>query len=170
MEEDVRQEIPSGNLRFIHLIAMIALVAVVVLTGWAYFQKYRLNNAVEAVEADIATTQAQLDEMQEQNLDAVVVAQQVVSEVENAIIWSDVVTDLIQVTPLDIFYRSYSASKDGRMSVNVLTDSYDSAAQLIAVLSQEELFQDVFASSLTRGSSDSGFDVVSFGLTFNVQP
>lgn len=169
MEEDVRQEIPSGNLRFIHLIALLALVVVIVMTGWSYLNKYRLNRSLASVEAEIAATQADLEEMESQRLDAVVVAQQAVDEVDSAIAWSEVITDLITVTPLDVFYRSYSASTDGKMSLSVLTDSYDSAAYLLSILDEESMFTDVFSSSLTSGFSDSGFDVVSFGLTFNVQ-
>ena len=165
----VQQGLPSGNLKFIHLIAGALLIGVLLLTGWAYFQKYSLNNSLAEAEAAIAEVQDTLDDMSEQKLDSVVIAQNTIQSVESSqIVWSEVLTRLLASTPIDVFYRSYSASMDGQMSVSVLTDSYDSAAQLIAVLDDENTFEDVFVSSLSKGSADAGFDVVSFGITFSV--
>jgi len=172
METDVQavqQELPSGNLRFIHLIAGVLLVGVMLLTGWAYLQKYRIAKAMAVVESDIEQVQDALDEKTEQKLDSVVIAQNTIEAVEeSSIVWSSVLTRLLTVTPLDVFYRSYSASLDGQMSVSVLTDTYDSAAQLIALLDEDNTFEDVFVSSLTKGTAEAGFDVVSFGIVFSV--
>mgnify|MGYP001378084259 CR=1 FL=1 len=169
MEEDVRQEIPSGNLGFIHFIALFALGIVVLLTAWSYFSQYNLNKDIAAVQDDIELIESELTEMQNQNLDAVVIAQQTIEDVESSFVWSEVITELISVTPLDTFYRSYSASTEGKMSLSVLTDTYNSAAQLVAILDGADMFTDVFVSSLTSGSAETGFEVVSFGITFNVQ-
>ncbi len=166
----VHQELPSGNLNFIHLIAGVLLVGVVLLTSWAYFQKYNLNKALATTEIDLEEVQDALDEKSEQKLDSVVIAQNTIASVEESeIVWSEALTRLLKITPIDVFYRSYSASMDGQMSVSVLTDTYDSAAQLISVLDDDNTFGEVFVSSLNQGSADTGFDIVSFGITFSVQ-
>lgn len=165
----VQQELPSGNLGFVHLLAGAALVVVLLLTGWAYLQKHNLNNELVTVEANMAQVQAQLDKMTEQKLDSTVVAQNTIKQVKDTeIIWSEVLTRLLDATPVNVFYRSYTASMDGKLAVSVLTDSYDTAAQLISVLDQEDAFENVFVSSLSKGSASTGFDVVSFGVTFSV--
>lgn len=165
----VQQELPSGNLGFVHLLAGAALVVVLALTGWAYLEKHNLNKELVTVEANMAQIQSELAKMTEQKLDSTVVAQNTIKQVKDTeIVWSGVLTRLLDVTPVNVFYRSYTASMDGKLSVSVLTDSYDSASQLISVLDNEDDFEDVFVSSLTKGSASTGFDVVSFGVTFSV--
>ncbi len=165
----VQQELPSGNLGFMHLIAAAALIVVLSLTGFAFIKKHNLTKDLIEVEADIVAVEDQLEEKAEQNLDSTVVAQNTIDQVEESqIIWSRVLVSLLDLTPVDVFYRSYSASLDGELSVSVLTDSYDSAAQLISKLDDENDFEDVFVSSLSKGSADAGFDVVSFGVNFSV--
>ena len=159
---------PMGLLQWISLALVVVMV---LLSGWAYVQKSKVNKAIAATSVEINQAQKQLDEIREEQVDSIVLAQQTMERIEaSAIVWSEVITDLISVTPLDIFYRSYNAASDGAMSVNVLTDSYDSGAQLISILDDEDEFTNVFVSSLTQGSSSGGGegDVVSFGITFNV--
>ncbi|MDP2624654.1 MAG: hypothetical protein Q8P27_00535 [Candidatus Peregrinibacteria bacterium] len=167
---DEQNAIPSGNLQFSHLVAGLVVLVVVALTGWAYFQRYNLNNQISEVAGEIIQVEAELESLTEKQLDSVIIAQQTVDDLEtSAIQWSEAVTNLLSVTPLDIFYRSYTASSNGKMSVSVLTDSYDSAANLISVLEGSDDFSEVFVSSLTQASDESGAGVVSFGVTFNVQ-
>lgn len=164
------QDFSVGNVRLSHWVAGFIFVVVLVLTGWAHFQKIQLNKALVETEVQVNQVESQLDQMREQKLDAVVAAQAVIDEVKaSSIQWSKVVIKLLDVTPLDVFYNSYNASVEGKMTVNALTDSYDSAAQLISVLDKESLFSNVFVGSLTKGDADSGSEVVSFGVTFNVQ-
>jgi Tfp pilus assembly protein PilN len=116
----------------------------------------------------LESNQKQLDELKAENLDTLVVAQQTSTEVENSIRWSQVVQQLLKVTPVNVFYRSYSASTDGKMTVSVITDSYSSAANLIAVLNKSTVFSNAFVASMARGSSDGGSQVVTFGITFDI--
>lgn len=151
------------------LFSILVLVFVLAWTGFSVYQKHSLNRDIATLMSETADAQAQLDQMKAEALDSLIVAQETVAEVaETGIVWSDVMAHLGEITPLDIFYRSYSASSDGTMTVSVLSDSYDSAAGLLSIFEEDESFGDAFASSLTQGSTDSGSSVVSFGLTFNV--
>lgn len=163
-------KLPSGTFHFSHLIAGMALVGVLVATGWFYYQRHSLNQQIATLQSEITDTQTELNGLREKQLDSIIVAQQTVTQVEtSAIVWSEVIAHLQKITPLDVFYRSYSASADGKMTVSVLTDTYESAAELISVFSSDEQFSDPFVSSLAKGSTESGAGVVSFGVTFNVQ-
>jgi Tfp pilus assembly protein PilN len=170
MEERELGEIPSGRFSFMHLVAIAAIGLVLALTAWTFVQKRSVEKDLLTVESNVSDVQSQLDALAEKELDEVAIAQEVISDVEeNSVVWSDTILHLLSVTPLDIYYRNYSAAADGAMSVSVLTDSYDSAAHLIAVLEDDDSFVDVFTSSLSLGNSSAGGDVVSFGLTFNVE-
>ncbi len=159
-----------GNARLIHWIAGGVLALVLVLTAWAYIQVARTKGALEDVKVQTQTVQAELDQIKAAQLDAVIAAQEIVDQVKAGDIqWSGVLVKLLEVTPLDVFYRSYTASVDGKLSLSALSDDYDSAAQLLSVLNQTPPFTGVFTSSLTRGSAESGSEVVSFGVTLNAQ-
>jgi Tfp pilus assembly protein PilN len=163
------QDLPIGNVSLGPWVAGVIFVIVLALTGWTHVQKGQLNTALIDIEVETNLAEKQLSQMRDADLDAIVVAQGVINDVEAVSIrWSDVVSQLLEVTPLDVFYTSYSASVDGKMNLNAFTDSYGSAAQLISVLDRNPLFVDVFVPSLTQGSSDSGANMVSFGLAFNV--
>lgn len=159
----------GSNFTWIHLVSFLILGVVLVMTAWAAYQRYSFTSKIASIEAQVQEVDLQLSELGEQKLDAIVVAQQTVETIEQTqILWSEVVTHLLNITPLDVVYRSYSASSEGNMSVSVLTDSYDSAAQLISILNKDTQFGGAFVSSITKGSSESGSEVVSFGITFNV--
>jgi Tfp pilus assembly protein PilN len=169
MKDEIK-DFSVGNVRLVHWVAGLIFVVVLALTGWAQFQKSQLNADLTDVEAETNQVETLLDQMRADKLDAVIIAQQLADQVESeAVQWSGVVTRLLNITPLDVFYNSYSASVDSQMNVNAITDSYESAAQLISVLDKESTFTDVFVPSLTQGDSDTGSEVVSFGVSFNVK-
>lgn len=160
----------SGNARLVHWVAGAVLGLVLLWTLLAYVQMVRTKGAIEDVATQMQTAQAQLDQIKAQRLDAVIAAQQTADQVRAGDIrWSGILAKLLEVTPLDVFYRSYTASVDGKLSLSALSDDYDSAAQLLSVLNQTEPFSGVFTSSLARGSAESGSEVVSFGVTLDVQ-
>lgn len=162
--------VSRGNLSMTHWLAALVLLGVLGWTGWLYFKSNALTDEVASLQTEISDTQSALDELKAQSVDSVIVAQQTVDQVTaSSIAWSEVLTHLQQITPVDIFYRSYSASSDGRMTVSVIADSYDSAAGLLSIFESDTRFTDAFAAALTRGSTESGTGVVSFGLTFNAQ-
>lgn len=167
----MNEELPGLNhspLPLFSLVSALILAVVLVGTGWVFYKSYRLDASLAAVEKGLKSSQDQLDELKAEHLDSLVVAQETVKEVEASIVWSQVVQQLLKTTPVNIFYRSYSASNDGKMSVSVVTDSYTSAANLISVLNQSKVFSNAFVASLARGSSDAGSSVVTFGITFNI--
>jgi hypothetical protein len=164
------QDLDTPSFHWAHFVAFAATVVVLGGMAWTYFQHYRLETQLDDVQAQTRQTQAQLTELQSQKLDALIVAQEKVSKVNReAVQWSKVVATLLKVTPPNVFYSSYSASSEGRMALSVITDTYDSAANLIALLDKHNLFSEVFSSSLNRGLSESNQSLVTFGVTFKVQ-
>ncbi|EKD93152.1 MAG: hypothetical protein ACD_28C00224G0003 [uncultured bacterium] len=164
------QDLDTPSFHWAHFIAFAATGIVLAGMAWTYFQHYRLEAQLDEVQAQTRASQEQLVELQSKKLDALIVAQEKVMKVnQESIQWSKVVATLLKVTPPNIFYSSYSASSEGRMALSVVTDAYDSAANLIALLDKHNLFSEVFSSSLNRGLSESNQSLVTFGVTFKVQ-
>jgi len=167
---DERSSLPGSSLRLSHLAAGAVVLFVLLLTGWSAYQRYSVQQSIDEVNSHIGETNTALDEMSSKQVESIIVAAQTVDQVQaRAITWSSVITKLLEITPVDIFYRSYSASSEGEMTVSVLATSYESAAELISILEGEPTFSNPFVASLTQGSTDSGTGVVSFGVTFNIQ-
>lgn len=167
--EDPIHALEGPRFHVAHVVSALVLLAMLLATGWVYFQRYRLDTALATTQQEVQSAEAQLVELQSQKLDAILVAQKTLDELEkNSIFWSKVITHLGSITPPNVFYRSYTASADGRMSLSVLTDSYDSAANLISILTQDAAYSDVFVSSLTQGNSQSNTPIITFGITFTV--
>lgn len=167
---DERSALPGSSLKLSHIAAGVVVLFVLLLTGWSAYQRYSVQQSIKDVDSQISETNTALDEMRAKQVESIIVAAQTVDQVQaRAITWSEVITQLLEITPVDIFYRSYSASNEGEMTVSVLATSYESAAQLISILDGEPTFSNPFVASLTQGFTDSGTGVVSFGVTFNVQ-
>lgn len=167
MEDDVRP-LESGPMRLGTFFAMMILIVVLLASGWTIFRHYRIKTELASTQSKISTVQQELETLREEQLDALVLAQQTKNQVKKSIQWSKQINDLIQLMPSNIFFSSYSASVDGRMSVSVLADSYQAAADLIELFNTKEAYADVFVGSVARGSSETGGSVVSFTITFKI--
>ncbi|HCW32784.1 MAG: hypothetical protein UT55_C0068G0012 [Candidatus Peregrinibacteria bacterium GW2011_GWE2_39_6] len=163
-------EIDTPRFRLTHLISLGILVIIFLGTGWTYFRNYQLNQAIAKTQNDIQVAQQHLANLQAQNLDVLIVAQQTMAQIDKEILWSKVISDLIKIMPIDIFYRSYSASANGTLSLSVLAPSYEAAADLIKLINNQPRFSNAFVASLTKGGSsvNSTDSLISFGITFNV--
>lgn len=149
-----------------HLISFVVFVVVLVYGVYTFVNKSSLESSISDADSQIANLEEQVAELEQQSLGAVTVAQQLMSVVEaDEVEWSSVVSELLDTTPLDVYYASYAGSEDGAISVTGLADTYHSVSGLIEALAANSAFKDVFVTSVaTATSSDS--EMVSFGLSF----
>lgn len=138
----------------------------IVYGGYVLMSKANLVSGIADADTQIANLEEQVASLEAQSLDDVTVAQSVIASVEaSEMIWSGVVSDLLAVTPMDIYYVSYSGNEDGSVTVNGFGDSYVSVSGLIDALSGEKNFIDAFVPSTAMSSSEVG-DMASFSLNF----
>lgn len=133
-----------------------------------YFSKTSLGKDIAEADSSIADLEEQVSELEEQSLDEATVAQEVIALLEaSEVLWSEVIGDLLEVTPLDIYYSSYSGNENGYVTVNALGDSYYAVADLIEVLADDSKFEDVFVPSVSSVSGGDEMVTFSFGFTYD---
>lgn len=152
---------------FLHLLSFTLFLCMVLYGGYVFMSEARLNAEIANIDNQIANLEEQVVSLEAQNLDEVTVARKIMTNVEDSeIVWSEVISDLLAVTPMDIYYVSYAGNEDGTLTINGLGDTYASVSGLISALLGEKSFTDVFVSSTAMSSSDSG-EVATFSLNFS---
>lgn len=103
--------------------------------------------------------------LQNDQIEELVVAQELKDTIAaNTVFWSKVVDRLDDLTPVSVFFSSYSASEDGSLQLSGLADNNESVSDVISVLERSRSFDNVFVPSLTVGTTADGQQVVSFSL------
>ena len=149
-----------------HLVSFVVFIAMIAYGGYVFMSKVNLESGIVDADTQIANLEEQVTSLEAQSLDNVTVAQSVIASVEaSEMIWSGVVSDLLALTPMDIYYVSYSGNEDGSVTVNGFGDSYASVSGLIDAISSEKNFVDAFVPSTAMSSSETG-DMASFSLNF----
>jgi len=151
---------------FLHLISFVIFVVVLCYGAYIFVSKASIESSIADADSQIANLDGQVAELEQQSLGEVTIAQQLVSEVESGEIkWSKVVSDLLDTTPFDIYYASYSGSEDGTVTVTGLADTYYAVAGLVDALYSNNVFKEVFVSSVATATSGDS-EMVSFNLGF----
>jgi len=148
----------------VNLISFIVFLAFLVYGGYNYVSKVSLENSIADTDVDISNLEEQVSQLEAQGLDEATIARKVISAAEeNEVVWSEVVGNLLEVTPFDVYYSSYGGTESGYVTVNALADSYYAVAGLIDVLVSEAKFKEVFVPSVSSLSDE---DMVSFSFGF----
>ncbi len=128
-------------------------------------QRYTLNRSVSTAQEQMEMVQSDMDALRAEQIEELFIAQEVKDAVdEQATLWSKVVRRIQDLTPVTVFFSSYSGSADGAIQLSGLGDSYGSVADVISALRDSDYFTDVFAPSVTLGTTSEGQEVVSFSL------
>ncbi|OIP80079.1 hypothetical protein COW94_03390 [Candidatus Peregrinibacteria bacterium CG22_combo_CG10-13_8_21_14_all_44_10] len=151
---------------FLHLISFVVFFAVLFYGAYTFISKSSLESSASDTDSQISNLEEQIVELEKQSLGAVTVAQQLIAQVEESEIeWSNVISRLLDATPLDIYYSSYSGSEDGVVTVTGMADTYHSVAGLVTALNAGSYFGDVFVSSVATATI-TDTEAVSFNLMF----
>jgi Tfp pilus assembly protein PilN len=160
---DKQFEAPKGRLMPTIVIFVFALA--LLYTFFLLFQQYSLNRNIEKVNEQIVAVNAEITALKSDQIEQLYSAKQVVEAVEaDSVYWSQVIKKIQNLTPVTVFFSSYSGSGDGSLQLSGLGDSFGSVADAISSLSESPDFVDVFVPSVTLGSTSEGQQVVSFSL------
>ncbi len=160
---DKTYEAPQG--RFLSTIVIFLFVVGALYTLFLLFQTFNLNREVRKMNEEILNLEGSLAQLEEDQVEALFNAEGLVEEVKGVRIpWSQVIKQLQDLTPVNVFFSSYGASEDGAIQLSGLGDNYGSVAAVIEKLQNSENFQGVFVPSVTLGSTGEGQSVVSFSL------
>lgn len=151
---------------FLHLISLLVFLVFVGYSAYVFVDKSSLEKDVAAADSDITNLEEQISELEEQSLDEATAAQAILDQAEeDEVLWSDVISDLIEVTPFDIYYSSYSGTDGGGFNVSALGETYYAVAGLIEVLEDENKFKEVFIPSVSLANAGED-EMVGFTFSF----
>jgi Tfp pilus assembly protein PilN len=157
---------PQG--RLLPSLVVLLFVLGVLYTFFLLASQWNLNRGMTRIVEERAVLEEKLAAFEKQQVGELYQAQQVVDMVESEeILWSQVVKKLQDVTPITVFFSSYSASDSGDLVLSGLADSYGAVSDVIAALEKSSDFASVFVPTVTLGSTGDGQQVVSFSLNVN---
>lgn len=160
---DKPYEVPRS--RLLPTLVVFVFVVGLLYTLFLVFDRFSLNGDIETLQAEKTDTENKITALQDEQIEELFVAQQLKDKVEaGSIQWSKVIRSLQDLTPVAVFLSSYGTSEDGSIQVSGLGDSYGSVADIISAMQKSSDFTDVFAPSVTSGTTSDGQPVVSFSL------
>jgi hypothetical protein len=134
-------------------------------TGFLFVQQWSINRDIGKMEDQLGELGLDIAVLQEDKIEELYNAQTLKDRLEaNQTEWSTVLRKLQEVTPVGVFFNSYTGSDDGGIQVNGVAGDYEGAAGTIAALNKSKDFDGVFMPSVTAGAASDGSPVVSFNL------
>lgn len=159
---------PQG--RLLSTLSLFLLIVLGFYAVYLFLVQRSLNGDLQDQADRRSQIEAEMDALRSDQTEELFVAQGQKDLVEaQAVTWSRVLRALDDITPVTVFFNSYSTGSNGALQLSGLSDSYASTADLIRVLENSDEFVQVFVPSLTLGSTAEGQDVLSFSLNLNAQ-
>lgn len=150
---------------FSHKIVAILTLATVI---YAVFLAYSIASTAGAqavVDTQMKEVEAEMQKLEADQIEHLMIASQAVEKINTVDVkWSEVLTLLLDATPDDLVYRSYSGNENGTVTTSVLAQSFNRVADLINILDNKPFVKNVFVPSVVKGTSPTNAAVYSFAL------
>lgn len=151
----------------------VLAVLVVLTVAYGVFLGY----STAAVKGEMAKIDTATKEVEEQmrvlkadQIEHLMIASRAVEKIDSADVkWSETLTLLLDATPDDLVYRSYSGNENGTVTTAVLAQSFNRVADLIDILSNKPFVKSVFVPSVVKGTSPTNSAVYSFSMNVEFQ-
>lgn len=153
----------TGFFGFFQLFIVLALFFV--LGNAAYFTVMKIGQErdIDVLDATILETEQKISAMKYS--ESVYLAQKASALVdEKSVSWKQVISAMHLLTPDTVSYLSYTGTDLGKLTVSVVTDSYDHSAAFIKIFGNSDSFTNVFVPVLSAGLADNGSAVVTFHM------
>lgn len=146
------------------LFALITLAFV----GYGVFLGYsvaRVQGDTALIQEETKAVEVQLAKLEKNKVKDIVVAKQAMEKIEAIDVrWSEVLSLLLDATPDDIVYRSYSGNENGSITMSVMAPSFNRVADLIDILGNKSFIDSAFVPSIVKGTSPTNAATYSFSL------
>lgn len=162
MGSSAKNQIKSRPSAFLFVLCILVLLSTIFVSTRSFFSTRSLarhQEKIQELEAQIQTIQS------EAQVKEYVVAQRFVAQQEKSPqSWSEMMKAFQSMTPVSVFYSSFSLSESGQWTVNGLADHYDAVADVLQSFNKSDLFTAEFIPSLTTGAGADGQAILSFSL------
>lgn len=160
---------PQG--RFLPTLILVAFVVGLLYTAFLVAQKWTFNREITRSQTQISKVQTDLLALQEGSVQELFVAQNLVDRVKgSAVLWSTVLKKIQSLTPVTVFFSSYSFNESGNLQLSGLGSDYKAVSDLLDALEKAPEFKGVFVPSVTLGQAGDGQSVASFSLEMQFTP
>ncbi len=160
---DKTYEAPGG--RLLSTLVVFVFVIGALYTGFLFFKQSSLNSEIERIVGEKTDLEMQIAQLKAEQVTEVLAAQALSEKVLAASMkWSKVVKKLQDLTPVGVFYKAYSVSKDGSLGVSAIGDSYSSVSSVISTIQKSNDFSEVFVPSVSLGKTTEGNELVTFSI------
>lgn len=159
---------PQG--RLLSTLVVFAFVLGALYTLFLVFQQGSLKRELSRIESQSEELQNKIETLEREEIRELYVAQEVKQAVEaERVPWSKVLSELQDLTPVTVFFSSFSGAEGGSLTLSGLADNEGSVADLISALDASKEFTQAFVPSITEGTTAEGQTVVSFNLSLNAE-
>lgn len=160
----MNQSYQAPRARLLPVLVIFAFILALLYTGFLVFKKLSLSKESDRLATRIDDAKAEIQSMESDQLQELIYAQNMIDQVEErALTWSKIIRKLQELSPVGIFYSSYTAST-GNVQLIGIADSVTSVANLITNMELSEDFNLVFIPTLSRAITADGEEVLSFTL------
>lgn len=165
---DNSYQAPQG--RLLSTLVLFFFVIGILYTLFLIFQQANLKGDLVRIEDQSAELQIKIETLEREQIQTLFVAQEIKDGVEaTRITWSKVIRKFQDLTPVTVFFSSFSGGNDSELNLSGLADSADSVADMLSVLELSDDFSNAFVPSVTEGTTSEGQTVVSFNLSVNAE-
>lgn len=160
---DKLYDVPRG--RLLPTLVIFLFVLGLLYTLFLVFQKINLNGDITHLQAESEGVQGKIEALKEDQIEELVVAEDLKKRIEEIqILWSKVLSSVENLTPVGVFFSSYTVGEDRSIQLSGLGNDFGAVASVISSLQKSADFTDVFVPSITLGKTSDGQSVVSFSL------
>jgi len=161
----IKKKFKSGGVGLLGAVIYFIFFLYLLFAGWVIFQKFTLEPSLVRSEQKIEEVKQEIEALEKKGVRTATNAQAVLTDIKNTEIqWSRVISRLITITPVNVFYRSYSINSDGSMTVSGIANDYVAVSNLVQILESSDEFEYIFVPSINIGSSSSGGSIATFSL------
>lgn len=160
---DKSYEAPKG--RLLTTVIIFVFIVAILYTLFLWFQNSSANRELTRLDSEISKIQLDIENLKSQQIQELVVAEEIIATVEaRSITWSKVIRKLEDLTPVGVFFRTYSGGETGDIEITAIGDGYGNVADVIRILVDSDDFDEVFVPTVALGTSSDGQQIVSFGI------
>ncbi len=154
-----------AGLRLTGMVVGALFLAVVLYSLYIGFSKAGKEGELALIQSETAQMQEELQTLETAQVGHLTVAKKALVRLDEKFIkWSEVLTLLLDATPDDIAYRSYSGNENGSLTMAAVASSFARVADLIGILEKKSFVKNVFVPSVVKGTSPTNAAVYSFSL------
>lgn len=157
---------PDAKVSIYTKLLIVIFVVFVGFTAYTSFKKAELEKEFAILNAEKSVLNEKLQDFQRDKVEEISTALTALEAVKlKNVKWSEAISLILQATPKDIFYKSFSGNGEGAVTITGTAPSFSRVGALIEVLKKKPFISSVFVSNALKGTNPSNASLYNFSLT-----